>query len=207
VSAGPIALRRHQLRLRTLSGTACRGSPLPDRMRHGHSVVMPSDDEARAAAAARGRARLPPRWFVETFWHGHRALLRVSGGRFGLWRPKPGRYGTAQLTTTGRRSGSPRRVVIGYFEDGPDLVTMAMNGWGRAEPAWWLNLQAQPEAVVQTRDGTWQVRARRAQGEERERLWSRWAQLDKDLDDYAALRPTETAVVILEPPDTPPAAP
>lgn len=130
VSAGPIALRRHQLRLRTLSGTACRGSPLPDRMRHGHTVVMPSDDEARAAAAARGRARLPPRWFVETFWHGHRALLRVSGGRFGLWRPKPGRYGTAQLTTTGRRSGSPRRVVIGYFEDGPDLVTMAMKGVG-----------------------------------------------------------------------------
>jgi deazaflavin-dependent oxidoreductase (nitroreductase family) len=98
----------------------------------------------------------------------------------------------------------PRRVVVGYFEDGPNLVTMAMNGWGRAEPAWWLNLQAQPDAVVQTRDGTRQVRARRAQGEERERLWSRWARLDKDLDDYAARRPTETAVVILEPRDAAP---
>lgn len=125
----------------------------------------------------------------------------MSGGRLGLWRPKPGRWGTAHLTTTGRRSGSPRRVVIGYVEDGPNLVTMAMNGWGRAEPAWWLNLQAHPEAVARTRDGTRLVRARRAQGDERERLWSRWAQLDKDLDDYAARRPSETAVVILEPHD------
>ncbi len=160
---------------------------------------MSRDDEARAAGTGRRPAPLPPRWFVRTFWHGHRALLRVSGGRLGLWRPKPGKWGTAQLTTTGRRSGVPRRVVVGYFEDGPNLVTMAMNGWGRAEPAWWLNLQAQPDAVAQTRDGTRQVRARRAQGEERERLWSRWAQLDKDLDEYAARRPTETAVVILEP--------
>ena len=40
------------------------------------------------------------------------------------------------------------------------------------------------------------------QGDERERLWSRWAQIDKNLDAYAALRPTETAVVILEPRDT-----
>ena len=168
---------------------------------------MSRDEEARAARTGRRPAPLPPRWFVQTFWHGHRALLRVSGGRLGLWRPKPGKWGTAQLTTTGRRSGRPRRVVIGYFEDGPNLVTMAMNGWGRAEPAWWLNLQAQPDAVAQTRDGTRQVRARRAQGEERERLWSRWAQLDKDLDDYAARRPTETAVVILEPRAAAPTAP
>jgi F420H(2)-dependent quinone reductase len=107
-----------------------------------------------------------------------------------------------RLTTTGRRTGRPRQVVIGYFEDGPNLITMAMNGWGAAEPAWWLNLQAHPDATAQTRDGTRQVRARRAQGDERGRLWSRWAELDKNLDGYAARRPAETAVVVLEPPDT-----
>jgi deazaflavin-dependent oxidoreductase (nitroreductase family) len=96
----------------------------------------------------------------------------------------------------------PRPVIVAYFEDGRDLVTMAMNGWGPAEPAWWLNLQAHPDAVVQTRSGAHEVRARRALHEERERLWSRWAEIDKDLDDYAARRPTETAVVILEPRDT-----
>ena len=69
------------------------------------------------------------------FWHAHRALLRVTRGRFGLWRPRPGGGGTLWLTTTGRRSGQPRRVVLGYIEDGENLVTMAINGWGAAEPA------------------------------------------------------------------------
>jgi hypothetical protein len=77
-----------------------------------------------------------------------------------------------------------------------------MNGWGAAEPAWWLNLQAHPDATAQTRDGARQVRARRARGDERERLWSCWAAIDKNLDAYAALRPTQTAVVVLEPRDT-----
>lgn len=151
---------------------------------------------------ARGRGtRLPPRWFVVAFWHGHRALLRFTGGRVGLWRPKPGRWGALRLTTTGRRSGVPRHVVVGYYEDGRNLVTMAMNGWGRSEPAWWLNLQDHPDAAVQTPDGVRQVRARRAEGAERDRLWARWAEIDEDLDDYAARRPTETAVVVLEPRD------
>ena len=97
----------------------------------------------------------------------------------------------------------PRQVVVGYFEDGPNLVTMAMNGWGAPEPAWWLNLQAQPDATAQTRDGVRQVRARRAQGDERVRLWSRWAGIDSKLDTYAALRPAETAVVVLEPRSAP----
>jgi deazaflavin-dependent oxidoreductase (nitroreductase family) len=162
------------------------------------------------AAATRGRrAGLPPRWFVVLFWHGHRMLVRVTRGRLGLWRPKPGGWGTLRLTTTGRRTGRARQVVVGYVDDGPNLITMAMNGWGVAEPAWWLNLQAHPDATAQTRDGARQVRARRAQGDERERLWSRWAEIDKNLDAYAARRPAETAVVVLEPPDTagPAAAP
>ncbi len=93
---------------------------------------------------AGGKARLPPRWFVVTFWHAHRLILRASRGRKGLWPPRPGKWGALRLTTTGRRSGEPRSVIVGYYEDGSDLVTMAMNGWGAAEPAWWLNLQAHP---------------------------------------------------------------
>ena len=46
------------------------------------------------------------------------------------------------------------------------------------------------------------VRAHRAGEGERRRLWSHWAEIDKNLDAYAALRPTETAVVVLEPADT-----
>ena len=77
-------------------------------------------------------------------------VYRITGGRLGLWRPKPAGWGTSRLTTTGRRTGQPRSVMIGYFTDGPNLVTMAMNGWGEAEPAWWLNLQANPDATLVT---------------------------------------------------------
>jgi F420H(2)-dependent quinone reductase len=103
-----------------------------------------------------------------------------------------------RLTTTGRRTGHERSVILGYFEDGPNLVTMAMNGWADAEPAWWLNLQAHPEASVDLADGRRTVRGRAAEGEERSRLWARWRDLDRNLDAYAALRSGETAVVILE---------
>jgi F420H(2)-dependent quinone reductase len=154
--------------------------------------------ETRSAGPGSRRPFLPPRWFVRLFWHGHRLVLRLTGGRVGLWRPKTGGWGALRLTTTGRRSGRPRQVVLGYLEEGACLVTMAMNGWGAAEPAWWLNLQADPDAVVETRDGAWSVRARAAQGDERARLWARWAEVDKNLDGYAALRPRETAVVVLE---------
>ncbi len=146
------------------------------------------------------RARLPPRWFVVTAWHVHRWIVRGTGGRRGLWPPRPGKWGALRLTTTGRRSGEPRPVIIGYFEDGPNLVSMAMNGWGAPEPAWWLNLQAQPEASVELAGGIrQQVIGRAAVGEERDRLWQRWREIDRKLDGYAARRPTETAVVVLEP--------
>jgi deazaflavin-dependent oxidoreductase (nitroreductase family) len=104
-----------------------------------------------------------------------------------------------RLTTTGRRTGRERSVILGYFEDGPNVVTMAMNGWADSEPAWWLNLQAHPDATVDLADGRHAVRGRAAGGGERSRLWERWAEFDTNLDGYAALRSVETAVVILEP--------
>ena len=104
-----------------------------------------------------------------------------------------------RLLTIGRRTGRTRSVMVGYFEDGPNLVAMAMNGWGEGEPAWWLNLQARPDARVDLADGPRLVTARAARGAERERLWSHWREIDEHLDAYAARRSTETAVVVLEP--------
>ena len=149
---------------------------------------------------AGGKARVPPRWFVVTFWHVHRLFVRITRSRKGLWPPRPGKWGALRLTTTGRRSGKPRSVIIGYYEDGLNLVSMAMNGWGAPEPAWWLNLQARPEAVVELAGGVRRdVLGSAAVGAERERLWQRWGELDRNLDGYAARRPKETAVVVLEP--------
>ena len=90
-------------------------------------------------------------------------------------------------------------MILGYVEDGPALVTMAMNGWGEADPAWWLNLQAQPDASVELADGTRLVRGRAAVGAERAQLWARWQAMDANLDAFAARRSRPTAVVILEP--------
>jgi deazaflavin-dependent oxidoreductase (nitroreductase family) len=132
-------------------------------------------------------------------WAVHRAIYRVTGGRRGLWLPKTDKWGTMRLKTIGRRSGKLRSAILGYYEDGPNLVTMAMNGWADGEPAWWLNLQAHPDASVDLADGSRAVHARAAQGDERSRLWARWRDVGDDVDSYATLRSTETAVVVLEP--------
>ena len=144
---------------------------------------------------------LPPRWFVRTAWVVHRAIVRFTPGRFGLWRANGKKWGTFYLTTVGRRSGKERRAILGYYEDGPNLVTMAMNGWAAPEPAWWLNLQAHPDATVEMADGTRAVRGRAAEGEERDRLWAMFRVSDDNMDGYLRRRPGGTAIVVLEPAD------
>ena len=145
-------------------------------------------------------AKLPPVWFKHAFWRVHRALYRLSGGRF-LWTTSSKRgWGALHLTAIGRKSGKERSVILGYLEDGPNLVTLAMNGWDEGDPAWWLNLEAHPDVIVRTAGHDPQpMHARRALGAERDRLWQRWASVDVDLDAYAASRSAEAAVVVLEP--------
>ena len=143
--------------------------------------------------------RLPPRWFIRTAWVAHRALYRTTGGRLGLRPPTPQTWGMMRLRTVGRRSGRPREAILGYFEDGPNLVTLAMNGWAAPEPAWWLNLQANPDATVDLPSGARDVRGRAAEAEERARLWAHWRDLGDDVDGFAVYRPAETAVVVLGP--------
>jgi len=145
---------------------------------------------------------LPPRWVIRGAWAAHRAIHRFSGGRRGLSLPKPGvAFGHMKLTSVGRRSGKAREAILGYVEDGPNLVTLAMNGWGSPEPAWWLNLQSFPDASVELKTGTLAVRARAAVGEERDRLWATVKEHRGygDMDGYAVRRSRETAVVVLEP--------
>ncbi|MDI6103657.1 nitroreductase/quinone reductase family protein [Actinoplanes sp. NEAU-A12] len=144
-------------------------------------------------------AKVPPRWFIRTAWVVHRGLYKGTGGRFGLRRPKDTQWGMFRLTTTGRRSGQERGVILAYLEDGPNLFTLAMNGWGEGEPAWWLNLQAHPDAHAQLPGGSRRVRGRAAEGAERDRLWAKWRTTSPDLDDFAALRSSPTTVVVLEP--------
>jgi deazaflavin-dependent oxidoreductase (nitroreductase family) len=137
---------------------------------------------------------------VRAIWAGHRVLYVMTGGRVGLRTPKPDRWGTLLLRTVGRRTGEERKAILGYVEDGPDVVLMAMNGWADPEPAWWLNLQAHPDAKVDLPVGSRAVRARVADEDERPRLWAKWEPTwAGDLDAWAANRSRETQLIILEP--------
>ena len=68
------------------------------------------------------RRRLPPPWFIRGFGAAHRTLHRLSGGRLGLSHPKSDRWGEMCLMTVGRRSGRERSAILGYLEDGANLV-------------------------------------------------------------------------------------
>jgi deazaflavin-dependent oxidoreductase (nitroreductase family) len=156
------------------------------------------------AQPAPAKAERPvPRPLIKSFWFIHRAIVRVSGGRVGFRTPEAGKtFGMARLTTIGRRSGRTRVAMVGYYEDGPNLVTLAMNGWGKTDPAWWLNLQAVPEARIELPDGPRLVVARAATGAERDRLWEKFAEYPgwgADLDALSAGIDRQAAVVVLEP--------
>jgi deazaflavin-dependent oxidoreductase (nitroreductase family) len=143
---------------------------------------------------------LPPRWFIRSFWAVQRAVYSITRGRIGLRSATADRWGMLRLRTIGRHSGEERTAILGYFEDGSDLITMAMNGWADPEPAWWLNLQAHPDVTVDLPSGEARaVHGRAANEDERPRLWAIQATYDKDLDGYAARRSRETAVVVLSP--------
>jgi len=152
-------------------------------------------------AAVDRKPVIVPRWIVRTIWKVHRAAYAITRGRFGLREPGPS-WGMLRLSTVGRRSGQKRAAIVGYLVDGPNLVTPAMNGWADPEPAWWLNLQANPEATVELPSGGGRrVIARAARPEERARLWARFLDLGSSAftDASAALRSRESALVIFEP--------
>ena len=143
-----------------------------------------------------------PRWLVRTIWILHRAAFSLTRGRLGLRTVAPGRWGMLRLTTTGRRSGMRRVAILGYLEDGSNLVTPAMNGWAEPDPAWWLNLQANPEATVELPSGeVRRVRARAAATAERPRLWQAFVDLGTAAYTHANARTRgrETTIVVLEP--------
>jgi F420H(2)-dependent quinone reductase len=147
-------------------------------------------------------ARLPPASVKHLFWRVHRVLYRLIGSRV-LWTPASKRgWGAMQLTSVGRKSGEERSVILGYIEDGPNPVVLAMNGWDEGHPAWWLNLEANPDAVIRLKgQPERRVCARKVEGEERDRLWKRWVEVEENLDGWADSRLVDTPVIVFEPRD------
>jgi deazaflavin-dependent oxidoreductase (nitroreductase family) len=102
----------------------------------------------------------------------HRAAYRLSGGRLGT---KARGLPTLLLTTTGRKSGQQHTVPLPFLLDGLRMVVVASFAGGPANPAWYLNLTADPDVFVQYRGDARPARAETATGEERDALWKRLA--------------------------------
>lgn len=149
-----------------------------------------------SGASAAKRPFVPPHWFEKIAWAIHRAMYRITRGRRGFWAATPEKWGTIRLHTVGRKSGKERIAILGYHVDGPNIVTVAMNGWQEGHPAWWVNLLATPEAWIELPGGeVRKVRARAAEGEERARIMAMF----RESEQYIPHRSTETAMVVLEP--------
>jgi proline iminopeptidase len=102
------------------------------------------------------------------------------------------------LTTKGRKSGEPRTKPLIYEKDGGRYVIVASRGGAPDHPAWYRNLQEDPNVELQVLDEVFPARARTAEGEERERLWTLVNQQWPDYDSYQTKTDREIPVVVLE---------
>ena len=160
----------------------------------------PSARELRLARMARRATRVRPA--QAAFTRLHARLLRLSRGR---WRRSillAGGQTVLPLTTTGRRTGRRRSTTVAYFRQGDDLVITAANLGDERAPAWFHNLMANPEAEVELGGRRIPVKARRAQGEERARLWAEWVRQLPGAQAFQEISGREIPVVVLEPRET-----
>ena len=136
------------------------------------------------------------RWLIALITVLHRLVYQKTGGWIGGWLPGQ-RF--LLLSTIGRRTGEVRTQPLLYVRDGKRFVVVGSNGGDDRAPAWWLNLQAWPEARVQAGREICAVRARAAQGVERDTLWVLLERSYKYYADYRRRTSREIPVVILEP--------
>jgi deazaflavin-dependent oxidoreductase (nitroreductase family) len=102
------------------------------------------------------------------------------------------------LTTRGRRTGEERPKPLIFGEDDGRYVVVASRGGAKHHPSWYLNLRADPDVQVQIKGDRFRARARTAEGDERERLWRRMAEIWPAYDDYQRKTDREIPVVVLE---------
>jgi F420H(2)-dependent quinone reductase len=125
----------------------------------------------------------------------HARIHRLTRGRIGSRL-----LGADVLTlrTTGRRSGQPRDSPVFYIEDAGRYAVVASNAGSPRPPAWWLNLQAHPDAEASVRGVTHQIRARPASDTETAALWPRFVAMYAGYDHYRSIAARTMPVVILE---------
>ena len=128
----------------------------------------------------------------------HRTMMKVSGGRLG-WSG----YGmpVVELTTTGRKTGEPRTVLLtSPIQDGDTYVLVGSRGGTDTTPAWVHNIRANPEVELSTKDAPKRkMKAHVADAAERAELWPRITKDFKNYADYQKRTDREIPVVVVEP--------
>ena len=141
---------------------------------------------------------MPSDLFLKSANTMHRMLLKVSGGRLG-W--TAGSMPVIQLTTTGRKSGQPRTVMLtSPHQDGDTMVLVASRGGDDHHPAWFLNLRDNPQVEVETEGRPKRtMTARIADADERAELWPGIVETYSGYGDYQKRTDREIPLVLLEP--------
>lgn len=140
-----------------------------------------------------------PEWIVDHLTR----YLETNGEDGHMWDSSlgggEGLVPTLLLTTVGRKSGDILTLPLIYGETTHGYVVIASKGGAPAHPSWYLNLTANPEVSLQVGAERFDARARVAEGEERQRLWSQMAQIYFPYDKYADLAGERVIpVVVLE---------
>jgi deazaflavin-dependent oxidoreductase (nitroreductase family) len=141
---------------------------------------------------------MPSDFVLKTMNGVHRALLKVSGGRIG-WQASS--MPVIELTTTGRKTGQPRSVMLtSPVQEGSTIVVVASRGGDDTHPAWFLNLRDNPDVEVAYKGAPRQpMKARVASSDERARLWPLVVADHKNYANYQTKTTREIPLVLLEP--------
>jgi deazaflavin-dependent oxidoreductase (nitroreductase family) len=132
----------------------------------------------------------------------HRVLLKATFGKFG-WEFSS--MPVLELTTTGRKSGQPRAVMLtSPYQEGSTIVIVASRGGDDTHPAWFLNLRDHPDVEVAYKGAPKKpMHARVASPEERARLWPLVTAEHKNYAGYQTKTTREIPLVLLEPATAP----
>ena len=140
-----------------------------------------------------------PRALTTRFTRLHAAVLRASRGRIRRSLVLGGGQPVLSLTTVGRRTGQRRSTAVAYLPDGAAYAVFGMNLGSERDPAWSLNLEACPEGSVVLGGRSIDVRARRARGEEADRLWGMYRGRLPAVERFRAIAGREIPIWLLEP--------
>jgi deazaflavin-dependent oxidoreductase (nitroreductase family) len=145
---------------------------------------------------------------TQNFVDDHRGLYLRSGGADGhvvdlTHAGARGLLPTLLLKTSGRRTGRTSIVPLIYGVFGDEWVVVGSKGGAPEHPAWFLNLEAQPDVAFQVATQAFRAAWRLAEGEERAQVWSYMAHLYPPYADYRAAAGGRSIPLVMLRPSTP----